>query len=376
MVSRAMTRTSGAVVVCLLAMLPTIGRATELEVLQFERKLWELTNKERTAQGLPTLLFEEELAAVARSHSRDMAANRFFAHVSPTTGRAADRIDAAGLASSATAENIAQASSPEEAHEGFMQSPLHRANILSRNADRMGVGIVASGGTLFITECFRRAIRQVDPRVEVNRVYKEINELRKRRKLLPVRPHKGLMQVARDVVAAQMKRQETLPRLPGQLTKARRIAYRQFWGWVGFDETSRPMIQAPTCLARPGRPGPGAGRDAPGRSRDSGRSRAGIEPDPAFRRIPALCHPRLPGRRSSRMAPGGATHVRGDPALRSRPQGLPGARELHREELQVLQQPGAPDDVPLRRGDHLLAEEGARRSGRPEEVTPVFHQLE
>lgn len=53
---------------------------------EFEQQVVELTNQERTAQGLEPLKVDTELSKVAREKSRDMAANNYFSHDSPNYG--------------------------------------------------------------------------------------------------------------------------------------------------------------------------------------------------------------------------------------------------------------------------------------------------
>jgi uncharacterized protein YkwD len=59
-----------------------------------------------------------------------MYLNGFFSHTSPSTGTLVDRLRAAGLTYRVAGENLALAATPEEVHDGFMNSPGHRANIL------------------------------------------------------------------------------------------------------------------------------------------------------------------------------------------------------------------------------------------------------
>src|SRR5699024_10137612 len=52
----------------------------------FEQEVVELTNQEREKQGLSALEIDKELSKVAKEKSRDMLANQYFAHDSPTYG--------------------------------------------------------------------------------------------------------------------------------------------------------------------------------------------------------------------------------------------------------------------------------------------------
>ena len=54
-------------------------------------------------------------------------------------------------------ENVTQGPTPTFIHAQFMQSPPHRANILDRDMDSIGVGIVERDGQLFAVEDFSQA---------------------------------------------------------------------------------------------------------------------------------------------------------------------------------------------------------------------------
>ncbi|MBK9037434.1 MAG: hypothetical protein IPL61_40355 [Myxococcales bacterium] len=133
-----------------------------------EARLLAMLNRDRAAAGLPALAAEPAVAAVARAHSVDMRDHGFVGHVSPTTGSAADRADAAGILSGVILENIARAYGPAEAQAGLMNSPGHRANALSTAATHVGIGValgaeVAGRRELFVTQMFIRIPPPLDP---------------------------------------------------------------------------------------------------------------------------------------------------------------------------------------------------------------------
>ncbi|HXJ20219.1 MAG TPA: CAP domain-containing protein [Polyangia bacterium] len=107
-----------------------------------ERELIQLVNRDRARAGLPALIPDANLAAIARAHSRDMAEHEFVGHVSPTTGTAMDRVRRAGLRPDLVLENVGRAYGAAEAESGFLASPGHRGNLLDPHARRLGVGVV------------------------------------------------------------------------------------------------------------------------------------------------------------------------------------------------------------------------------------------
>jgi uncharacterized protein YkwD len=148
--------------------------ATEAEA---EQRMLELVNQDRADAGLPPLAWDERAAEVARGHSREMLATGDVAHVSQTTGNAADRVKAAGIKTAAVLENIARAYGVAEAEAGLMNSPGHRANLMSKSVTHVGVGIVfgeevAGRREMFVTQVFIR----VTPTVDVAEVGAQLRE--------------------------------------------------------------------------------------------------------------------------------------------------------------------------------------------------------
>lgn len=124
--------------------------------LSYEQKVAELVNIERQKAGLSALTFDQSVSNVARTKSKDMAANNYFAHQSPTYGSAGDMLTRFGIKWSAWGENIASGQkTPEAVVTAWMNSPGHRANILSTNFSKIGVGYaVNSNGTPYWTQIF------------------------------------------------------------------------------------------------------------------------------------------------------------------------------------------------------------------------------
>jgi uncharacterized YkwD family protein len=124
--------------------------------LTYEQKVAELVNIERQKAGLSALTFDQSVSNVARTKSKDMAANNYFAHQSPTYGSAGDMLTKFGIRWSAWGENIASGQrTPEAVVTAWMNSSGHRANILSSNFSKIGVGYaVNSNGTPYWTQIF------------------------------------------------------------------------------------------------------------------------------------------------------------------------------------------------------------------------------
>lgn len=117
-----------------------------------EDQMVDLVNKERASRELRTLVLDERLRAVARGHSADMFKRGYFSHYSPDPDligaeglTVADRCLNAGIDFLVAGENLAFAPSVELAHKGLMNSEGHRANILSTDYGKIGIGVMDGG---------------------------------------------------------------------------------------------------------------------------------------------------------------------------------------------------------------------------------------
>jgi uncharacterized protein YkwD len=118
--------------------------------------LFDRLNAERRARGLAALGWDGDLARVAGGWSAEMASSGNFRH--------RDLGAAGGLPGmskfSALGENIAWVegypSMGNQLHVGWMRSEGHRANMLQRGFDRVGIGVVCSGGRAWATQNFGR----------------------------------------------------------------------------------------------------------------------------------------------------------------------------------------------------------------------------
>lgn len=110
-----------------------------------ENAMIDLVNKERTNGGLKALKLDTNLRAVARAHSEDMFRQGYFSHFSPEGKTVADRASKAGIDFLVIGENLAYAPSLDLAHQGLMNSEGHRANILSEDYGKIGIGVLDGG---------------------------------------------------------------------------------------------------------------------------------------------------------------------------------------------------------------------------------------
>lgn len=119
-----------------------------------ETQMFNMVNKERTSRGIPALVSDPKLVDLARTYASDMFAHGYFSHYNLQGQSPFDRMQAAGIDYNAAGENLALAPNTNLAMQGLMNSPGHKANILSTNYGRVGIGVVDGGiyGKMFVQE--------------------------------------------------------------------------------------------------------------------------------------------------------------------------------------------------------------------------------
>ena len=111
-----------------------------------ETVLTALTNQSRTRKGLARLPVDDDLVAIARWRSADMAERGYFSHDIPPKGRKVfNELSDRGYCYVVAGENIGWLSGPdggaeERIHAMFLDSPKHKALILGEPWDAIGTG--------------------------------------------------------------------------------------------------------------------------------------------------------------------------------------------------------------------------------------------
>lgn len=110
------------------------------------KELLNMVNAARDQNGLSVLQYDKAVENVAMLKARDMRDNNYFAHRSPTYGDPHEMLTRFGVKWTASGENIAAGyQSAGAVHEGWMNSPGHRANILNSKFTHVGFGYVEGG---------------------------------------------------------------------------------------------------------------------------------------------------------------------------------------------------------------------------------------
>ena len=120
----------------------TDEKKDELKLSKEEQAVIDLTNAERKKEMLPPLVANPKLMAAARAHAENMAKQDMLKHKLDDK-EPWDRTKDAGYKNGHIGENIHwNAETPKEAMKDWMGSQLHRENILKKEFEEIGVGVV------------------------------------------------------------------------------------------------------------------------------------------------------------------------------------------------------------------------------------------
>ena len=181
------------------------------------QRLLSLINQERAKQGVAPLEMNDRLSQAAQKHSQLMAQSDTLQHQfdgePPLTLRLSDE----NVRSDHDGENIALDSDLEVAHAMLMQSPPHRANILSPQFNQVGIGIARSEDLIYVTEDFAHVLPNYSEPEADAAAQQAINDYaRSQRFPIPVRkPRTQLAHMACDMALADKLDGEKAKEIPG-----------------------------------------------------------------------------------------------------------------------------------------------------------------
>ncbi len=115
--------------------------------------VYNLTNAARAAAGKGALSWNGQLACLATGWSQHMAATGVFAH----SNLSATLNSPPYSGYNTLGENILRGPaslSAQQMHNAWMNSPGHRANILSGAYNSIGIGVAYTGSTVYATQNF------------------------------------------------------------------------------------------------------------------------------------------------------------------------------------------------------------------------------
>jgi hypothetical protein len=118
-----------------------LGAHTGLSASQLLRE----TNLQRTVDHETALSLNDRLTAAAQAKANDMVARNYWSHDTPTGEAPWSFVSGAGYNYSTAGENLAYGfDTADQVMSGWMQSPEHRANILSQSYSQVGFATATS----------------------------------------------------------------------------------------------------------------------------------------------------------------------------------------------------------------------------------------
>jgi hypothetical protein len=107
--------------------------------------LIDLTNQSRKENGLPPLLYNQQLFTAANLKGQDMVSRDYFAHFAPDGTSPWHWFSLAGYTFLFAGENLAiNYRSSRAVQNAWMNSPKHRENILDKRFEDIGIATVPS----------------------------------------------------------------------------------------------------------------------------------------------------------------------------------------------------------------------------------------
>jgi len=145
---------------------PRFASASDAQAFSMQssvNQLYALANQARAMHGAAPLKWDPALAASAMQHCTLMARARQIEHRYRNEADVPLRASQAGARFSLIEENIASGPYASGIHQGWMNSPEHRANLLNPAIDRIGLAIVARNGRLYAVADYARAVPTLTP---------------------------------------------------------------------------------------------------------------------------------------------------------------------------------------------------------------------
>lgn len=126
-------------------------------------QIFALGNQARAQAGVASLAWDPALAVAALQHCRMMAAAGPISHQYRGEPDLSSRAAQAGAHFGLIEENVAVAHSAAAVHQGWMQSPGHRQNLLSPGVDHVGIAVVYARGVLYAVADYSAMVENLSP---------------------------------------------------------------------------------------------------------------------------------------------------------------------------------------------------------------------
>ncbi len=178
-----------------------------------EKKIFDAVNSERAQAGLSPLELDAAVSKVARDVAADIAARG-----GQTGGPSIDeRLKKEGIASQVVLQSAAADRTYERAHERLVQSPTNRANIMTTEANKVGVGAATANDAeghpvVVVTEVFVKELPPVDVAKVRQQLRDAVAQKRKDARTTPLSDDAALDATAQKYAEALAGAGGTLPK--------------------------------------------------------------------------------------------------------------------------------------------------------------------
>jgi hypothetical protein len=149
MAAKRVTRIAAVLAVILTAAL-RMTPAAHADTVSAESQFVTLINQLRQSKGLRPLAVDPRLVTVARNWSAQMASSKTLSHNGSFSAQAPGDWVKLG-------ENVGYGGDVNTIHQAFVNSPHHYANLVDPAFNAVGIGVVVSGGTTWVTEDFENS---------------------------------------------------------------------------------------------------------------------------------------------------------------------------------------------------------------------------
>lgn len=139
----------------------TTTNVSDKFMAKVEQLIYQKVNEERAKVGASTLTYNSTMEKYARIKSQDMGDKNYFDHEDLQGNLITERMKNDGVTYKAWGENIAYIGGVTDENAlanqfmtNWMNSPGHKANILSTNFSSIGVGVYRIGNKVYATQEF------------------------------------------------------------------------------------------------------------------------------------------------------------------------------------------------------------------------------
>jgi hypothetical protein len=126
-------------------------------------QLFALANQSRAQAGADSLKWDRALAEAAMRHCQRMAQEGPISHRYGGEADLTERAAAAGAHFGLIEENIAAGDYASQIHQGWLNSPGHRRNLLNPEVDRVGIAVIEARGVLYAVADYSRGVQALSP---------------------------------------------------------------------------------------------------------------------------------------------------------------------------------------------------------------------